>query len=235
MQSTKFIFTIFFTISIFGISCIGDDVIFDTVDERLSIAPSIDSLQIGNTYQFDATFFNNVGVEENRAIDWRSSDEAILSIDANGLATGITAGMVQIFAEIEATTGDILRDETTLIVTEETVVQPTVDTPSARSGSIATTSSYTLEGDFTLEESENGLLLSFSDNYRASTSLPGLYVYLTNNPNTLNNAFEIGKVQTFNGAHTYNITIDADLNTYSHLLYFCKPFGVKVGDGAILE
>ena len=72
----------------------------------------------------------------------------------------------------------------------------------------------------------------FGDDYQASTSLPGLYVYLTNNPATANNAFEIGRVEIFNGAHSYRIS-GVGLNEYDYLLYWCKPFSVKVGDGEI--
>ena len=61
-------------------------------------------------------------------------------------------------------------------------------------------------------------------------SLPGLYAYLTNNPSTVNNAFEIGRVETFSGAHSYRIS-GVGLNDYDDLLYWCKPFSVKVGDG----
>jgi ABC-type transport system substrate-binding protein len=235
MQSTKFIFFIFFSTLIFTTGCIGDDVVLDTIEERLNITSPIDSLQIGNTHQFEAVFFNNIGVQEERTIDWTSTDEAILSVNNNGLATGIAAGTAQIFAEIEIEAGNVIRDEMTIVVTEEEVEEPVIDEPISRSGTIGTTSSYALTGDFVLEETETGLVLRLADNYNASTALPGLYVYLTNNPNTLNNAFEIGKVETFSGEHSYEITTDADLNTYSHVLYFCKPFGVKVGDGAIEE
>lgn len=235
MQSTKFTFLIFFSTLIFTTGCIGDDVVIDTVQERLNITSPIDSLQVGNTHQFEAVFFNNIGVQEERVIDWTSTNEAILSVDNNGLITGIAAGMAQIFSEIEIEAGNVIRDEMMVVVTEEEVEGPVIDEPTNRSGTIVTTSSYALTGDFILEETEDGLLLKIADNYNASTALPGLYVYLTNNPNTTNNAFEIGKVETFNGEHEYEITTSADLNTYSHVLYFCKPFGVKVGDGAIEE
>ena len=48
-----------------------------------------------------------------------------------------------------------------------------------------------------LEFSGNGdesdeLILSFAENYKTDDVLPGLYVYLTNNPNTINGALEIG-------------------------------------------
>ena len=102
-----------------------------------------------------------------------------------------------------------------------------------QSGSIRTTSSYVLSGDFVIRDNGNGgITISFVDDYEASTALPGLYVYLTNNPNTTAGAKEVGKVRVFNGAHEYTVD-DASLFTYSHLLYYCKPFNVKVGDGAI--
>ena len=55
---------------------------------------------------------------------------------------------------------------------------------------------------------------------------------MTNNPNTASGAKEIQKVTVFNGAHKYIIT-NTKINDFNHLLYWCKPFGVKVGDGEI--
>ena len=100
-----------------------------------------------------------------------------------------------------------------------------------RTGSLQTTSSYLLEGDFVLSEIDGILTLSFASNYKASTALPGLYVYLTNNPNTTSGAYEIGKVTDFNGVHTYTLPSSIGIMDYDYVLYFCKPFNVKVGDG----
>ncbi len=72
-----------------------------------------------------------------------------------------------------------------------------------KSGATVTTSSYVLTGDFTLSEIQNSknLDLQIAENYQASTSLPGLYLYLSNNPNSINGALEVRPVSTFNGAH----------------------------------
>ena len=83
----------------------------------------------------------------------------------------------------------------------------------------------------TLTEDGDDLLLQIGEDYEASSSLPGLYLYLTNNINSTANAFEIGMVDTFAGAHTYRIE-DIGVNDYDHVLYYCKPFRVKVGDGS---
>ena len=49
------------------------------------------------------------------------------------------------------------------------------------------------------------LELQFASNYTASSALPGLFIYLSNNANTNGDALEIGPVTDFSGAHSYTI------------------------------
>lgn len=221
---------VIYLLILFSLSgCIGDDIIFDTVPEAVRILNPLDSLTVGNTHQFEARFTNNIGQAEERNVIWSCSDEAVMSVDENGLATGLAEGKATITAEVLLDGQAPVSDAVEVVVSEEEVV----GNPSeARSGMIRTTSSYLLEGSFTLRQDGDDIVLEFGDDYRASTSLPGLYVYLTNNPATANNAFEIGRVQTFSGGHSYRIS-GVGLNDYDYLLYWCKPFSVKVGDGAI--
>ena len=207
-------------------SCIGDDIIEDRVDPVVRIMNPIDAIEINTDYQFEVSYLNNVGSEVANTITWSSSDENIVSITSTGLATANDLGNVIITAEATTETGAVVKDERMLIVGNSTVVSS-----SDRTGSLQTTSSYALKGDFTLNEINGTLTLSFADNYEASTALPGLYVYLTNNPNTTSGAFEIGKVEAFSGAHIYELPNSVGVMDYSHVLYFCKPFNVKVGDG----
>ncbi len=102
-------------------------------------------------------------------------------------------------------------------------------------GQIRTTSSYALEGNFRLEHNGTQLILSIDDSYRASSSLPGLYLYLTNNPNSPEDGFEVGAVSVFSGAHSYTLPASIGLMDYKYLLYWCKPFRVKVGDAQIFD
>ena len=212
------------------ISCIGEDIIEDAVDPELRINNPLQSLAVNETYQFEATYLNNVGQEEeNATISWMSSNEAVVTIVENtGLATAIAEGSATITATITPDEGLPIVVENELQITNETVV-----TNMPRAGVIRTTSSYLLTGDFVLESNDDpqiDLRLRLEDSFRATTSLPGLYVYLTNNPNSINDALEIGPITTFSGAHSYNIE-DADLNQYNYLLFWCKPFSVKVGVG----
>ncbi len=218
---------IFFFATIAMTSCIKDDFLEDEVDPVLRISNPIDSLELDSEYLFHSVYLNNVGIEEDIEVTWSSTNPEVISVDDNGLATAQSLGQAII---ITSTTVDNIElvDSLTISVGQTTV------TTSAQviTGNIQTTTFYTLEGGFEYRETDSGVLLSIDENYRASSSLPGLYIYLSNNPNSIANAFEIGKVTVFSGAHEYNIS-DVGLSEYSHIVYFCKPFNVKVGDATL--
>lgn len=210
-------------------SCIGDDIVDDYVQPEIRIQNPVSSIEEGTSYQFNYRFVNNVGQEEQVSPSWQSADPAILSIDASGLAMALAEGTTSITLSYQDEFGE------TASVTEpvEVGASTVVVEPTFRMGTIATTSSYELTGDFELSELPNGSLsLSFAANYVADDGLPGLYVYLSNNPNSRSGALEIGPVEVFRGAHEYVIT-GAQLDQYAYVLYFCKPFNVKVGHGDI--
>lgn len=207
-------------------SCIGDDIINDRVDPVLKIINPIDTIAYDSSYQFELMYLNNIGREEQvNTVSWTSSDPAIISIDNQGLASGLTTGAAILKAEITVE-GVKVSDEIIVNVGEETIVAS-----SERTGTIVTTSSYVLEGSFSLSEVEGKLILAIEEDYKASDRLPGLYIYMTNNPATISGALELGAVEVFSGAHSYTLPEGTGINEYSHVLYFCKPFNVKVGDG----
>jgi len=221
---------LFSLILLLASACIGDDIIMDRIPERLNISNGVDSVQVNTTYQFEADFFNNIGQQESRSINWISTDDAVISIDTQGLATANSLGGATIIASTTLEDNTSIEDEMELWVSEGPTV--VMETSTERTGTIRTTSSYNMGGDFTLSTQGDDLVLDFASNYNASSGLPGLYIYLTNNPNTTSGALEIGKVDVFNGAHSYTIS-GVDIDEYNYILYFCKPFSVKVGDGEI--
>lgn len=216
-------------------SCIGEDLINDFVDERVTIVNPIDSLELSKTYTFQARFFDNAGLEKALPVQWSSSDPLIASVTNQGLVTSLKTGRVKIIAKAQLTTEKSVADTVRIQVVNKPVSGGgATGNTVLRSGTIRSTSNYALKGDFSISRSATGnLVISISEFYVADTNLPGLYVYLTNNPNTAKDAYEIGKVTVFKGAHSYILPTNVDLNTYSHILYWCKPFSVKVGDGAI--
>ncbi len=213
-------------------SCIQDDVINDRQDENFSITNPIEELTVSETYQYTTKYTDNVGKLVDLPIKWTSSDNNIATVSASGLVSGIAEGKVTITASVDTEEGKTITETNDITITTTQVDNS--GSIEEKSGTIATTSSYVLTGTFTIKEIEgtNDLELRINDDYRASTALPGLYLYLTNNKNTVNNAKEIEAVSVFNGAHTYIIR-DTGINDFSHLLYWCKPFGVKVGDAEI--
>lgn len=216
-----------FSITLFLSSCIGDDIVTDEVDPIVRILNPVDSIEINTTYSYEAAAFDNTGLRTNDPeLRWTSTDPAILEIDAlTGMAMAKQLGTCMV--EVEWISGsDTSRDNNIVTVGNSTVQQSIT-----RTGSLRTTSSYLLRGDFNLEENNGVLTLSLESNYAASSSLPGLYVYLTNNPATTSGALEVGPAISFSGAHTYTLPPGTGLNEYQYVLYFCKPFNVKVGDG----
>ncbi|OAV45360.1 Ig-like domain-containing protein [Lewinella sp. 4G2] len=223
----------FFAAALLFTACIGEDVLDDYVQPTIRLADFPDTLEAGTSFQLSTRFFNNVGAEEQADATWSTGDETILTVDQTGLATGITEGSTTVTASYtDVQFGETATVTETMIVGASTVI---IDEPEVRTGTIATTSSYKLTGNFTLSETEDeGLQLTFADDYDADRGLPGLYAYLSNNPRSRAGAYEIGKVEIFRGAHTYDIA-GVDINDFKYVLYFCKPFDVEVGSGLIEE
>ena len=213
-------------------SCVKTDYINDRVDPKIIISNPLLSLKDGDTHQFEVNYFNYVGKEiQNPNVSWSSNNEAVLSITDDGLATANSIGKATVTATLTTT-------EEALTISNDNEVEVTMDDtvkdPVKFEGTIATTSSYQLEGSYVLEVQDNEVLrLSLGDDYKADTSLPGLYIYLGNNPTSIANAYEIGAVTVFQGTHFYDLPQSIGLYDYNYILYWCKPFGVKVGEGKI--
>ena len=87
------IFSLSFLAVLFS-GCIGDDVILDTVPERVGITNPINSLALDTHFQFNASYFNAVGVAVSETVAWTSSEPSIIEITSAGLATGKALGVL---------------------------------------------------------------------------------------------------------------------------------------------
>jgi len=215
-------------------SCVKTDLVNDRVDPKIFISnPLLELKKNGAAHKFEVNYFNYVGKEiEDPIVSWKSSDPAVLAITEDGLATGIEFGTATVTATL--TTAE---ENLTITNKDDVEVSTATLTESIEFiGTVVTTSNYELRGSYVLKvhEDENDILrLSLGDDYVASTSLPGLYIYLGNNPNSIADAYEIGPVTVFQGAHFYDLPSTISIYDYSYILYWCKPFGVKVGEGQI--
>jgi hypothetical protein len=218
----------FILLSLIVWSCIGEDLVFDEVAPEVRISQPISNFQINTSHQFEYVLLNNVGMEAMAdQISWSTSNASKVIINQQGEAMALDYGEVTI-----TLTASLQGVEVDTSLTFSITDNPTAFVEEDRGGSINTTTSYDLSGDFTMRTESDELVISFQSNYVADDGLPGLYVYLTNNPNSPNGGYEIGPVQVFNGSHEYRIN-DVGLYDYNYLFYYCKPFKVKVGHGAI--
>jgi hypothetical protein len=208
--------------------CVEDTIVNDEVSPEIRILNPLKSMEVNTTFQLKYAFFDNVGAEATpSSILWQTKDMSIVTVNSQGLVSSLSNGQAEI--TVTAILEDLTADTT---FTFEVNDEPTMLLTNGRTGSIATTSTYALKGDFTVTEAGDNIIIDFTANYQADTRLPGLYVYLTNNPNSPADGYEIGPVTVFSGAHQYTVP-NTGLLDFDYLFYYCKPFKVKVGHGDI--
>jgi hypothetical protein len=185
--------------------------------------PSSNILQLSETLQLTAKTFNISNDElENKMITWKSSDNSIIAVDMNGLATAIKDGTATITASSEGIESEPI-DIQVGALTQKTAI-------------LSGTSGYKAVGTATLKKNESGeLILELSSDFETSFAL-GTFIYLsssTSGSSTKSNGLELGEV-TSNGAKTFNISgIDSsvELGTYQYIIVLCKPAGITFGTG----
>jgi len=201
-----------------------------SVSPTLRILNSIIEISANTSYQLEIFYQDENGVESHpETLLWTSSDQTVIDVNEKGTLTAIGSGTATITVSL-ATSNTLLFAQNFI-----TVTVPELETVTSFSGNLVTKSGYTLEGGFTLSITETGLQLSLGEDYKASTTLPGLYVYLSNNNNTTSQAYEIGPVKVFTGSHSYDLPSSIGLMDYQYILYWCKPFNVKVGEAKIYD
>lgn len=233
---------LFFFISLLFLQCIGEDFIDDYVDPTLRITNPITSIQEGLSYQFQAQFFDESGTKvESPNLNWSAHPSTALGISSDGTITALAAREVSVTVSALGLQGESI--STTIVFSVTPLPMDELETPDNGimvsdqffEGQLRSTSSYLLEGNFRYEFYEQNIVLSLDESYRADTALPGLYIYLTNNPSTPMGGYEIGQVFVFEGAHQYELPSSIALMDYKYILYWCKPFSVKVGDALLFD
>ena len=143
------------------------------VDDTSAIASVVitspqTSIKVGETVQLTAEAKNVNGNTVSSTIDsWTSSATSILSIDANGLASGQSFGS----SEVRATSGNV--------TSNAFVIQVQPATTNSRSGTFRGHGSYRVSGDVTIQQKTGGGLELVFTNFSTSNG-PGLYIYMSN-------------------------------------------------------
>lgn len=213
-------------------SCIKDDILEDFVQPEIRISGSIDTLGVDSVFSYRARFLNNIGQDEDVEFTWTSSDESIATVNG-GQVRGVAEGSATITASFFYPEENLEVSSSETVVVGEAILPPPVEEPLRTiDGEIVTTTFYPLSGDFQFIEEEDGITIDIASNYIADNNLPGLYIYLSNNRNSIAGALEISEVTQFSGAHSYSVP-EVEFEDYSFIVYFCKPFNVKVGEAEL--
>lgn len=192
------------------------------VDPEVKITQFIEELNVDEAFQFVANYFDDNGmIDETQSITWTSNNSEVLTINTEGLATGISPGETTIEASSNGASMEII----VTVVGEEMVI---------RTGSLQGTG-YSISGEFSMEYDEDEDLILTVNNY--SPDGPGPYFYLTNQTTNIANGLNLGAAPT-SGMYTINVSeiarnesVEVDLFTYSVLMVWCEPFGVRLGFG----
>lgn len=186
---------------------------------QVTISTTSSSIMEGTTLQYTATALNvNGDVLTGQTFNWQSSNASVASIDANGLATGITTGTSQISVSADGVSSDQL----------ELLVTPAMIT--SRMGTFQGSGSYTVNGTITLETLQDGTVqLSFGSGFTSSTG-PGLYVYLSN---STTGGIALAPLPSQSGPFTMNAPAGTGINDFNYVLIWCQPFGVTFGSAQL--
>ena len=78
-----------------------------TLIAKVTVIPAEANLGVGATLMYDALIEDPAGfpIDDDRSVDWSTSDDDIATIDANGEVTGVAEGDVEIIASIDGVEG----------------------------------------------------------------------------------------------------------------------------------
>lgn len=82
------------------------------------------------------------------------------------------------------------------------------------------------KGDATYVKDGNDRKVTFT-NFKVDPG-PNVVVWLTKNPNDLDDRIELGKMKGSSGSQQYSIPNDANLSKYDTVVLYCTPFTVRV-------
>ncbi|MEQ8531186.1 MAG: Ig-like domain-containing protein, partial [Imperialibacter sp.] len=93
-------FIVFSTLSALMISCIGTDLVEDTVSSVEIFSPQA-FLNVNESLQMTSNGVNEFGDRFDVPTTWQSSDPAVATVDVNGIVFGVARGQVTITASYE--------------------------------------------------------------------------------------------------------------------------------------
>lgn len=203
------------------VTVVGDT---NSTAEVKIVTPSKTSFQINDKLQLEAQALNISGSTLNdKVITWESSNSAVISVNATGEITAVASGEALITAKTDSVSSATLSLE----------VQS-----ASKTATFSGSGSYTVTGTATMFYNESDdLILEFSNDFSVSSFGAAIYVYLSNQDNSVAGGAEIQQL-TKQGGQSYNLTtINSSLtiDSYDYVIIHCKPFNIPFGQSSKLQ
>lgn len=130
--------------SVNGISGSATLSVTAAVPASISITPASPSFSAGSTQQFTATatYANGTTANVTSQVNWASSNAAVVTVNATGLATGVSSGSASITAAEDGVTG------TTVLTVTAKVPSSIAVTPNPASFSVGATQQFTATASY---------------------------------------------------------------------------------------
>ncbi|MCZ4408920.1 Ig-like domain-containing protein [Cryomorphaceae bacterium 1068] len=183
-------------------------------------SPVGNQISIGQEVTLSVQVLNVLGDPiEGLEIEYTALDQEILSVNQNGVATGVANGFGRIIATVEG-----VQSNTLGIQVGQT----------SRTGTFSGANGYDAEGSTELFLADNGdLMLRLEDNFDTDFAL-GTFIYLSNSTSgsvTRNEGLEIQEVSS-GGAYLFNVSsIDptVTIDDFNYVIVLCKPATITFG------
>lgn len=187
---------------------------------RVEITGAPSTLNVGVSLPLQAMAFNmNNQVLIGQTFSWASSNDAVVSVDANGVITGQNPGVASLIAAAAGVQS----------LPVEIQVLPAGGL--MRSGQFSGNSGYTVSGTATLQQTGNDLTLTLGSNF-ASGNGPMLGVYLAKTASgglNAQNSLKLDNLKSNTGMQTYPVPAGVGLQDYDYVVIYCIPFNVRFG------
>lgn len=171
------------------------------------------SMLVGESLTLTASAYNGFDqIVEAEEIVWESSDASVIEIE-DGVIKALAIGKSNITAHVEGVSSQPLIIE--------------VSEAGLREGSFEGAAGHKASGKAILNTANDGVRLELSDDFSADNG-PGLYLYLSNQPNNVDAGVEIAPLTKLAGSSNYEID-GVSLADFNYVIIYCKPFRVVVG------
>ncbi len=185
---------------------------------KVEIVAGSTSINIGSEIMFSGLVKSIQDVVLSKPIQWKSSNAAVVSIDATGKATANSYGSAIITGEVDG------------VVSNSVLIA----VGAIRQGTFVKSGGYEASGNVTLQINGSKLELELGSNFKTSFAL-GTYIYLANSnssgANIKASGLEIQQI-TKNGAHLFNVSSvnpAVKLSDFKYVIILCKPASVVFG------